>query len=164
MSYKMQAYKPKTRYIPKHKSPEKSVQLQACSYLRLQWPNVIFRSDYASGLKLSMHQAVTHKAMQSSRSFPDMFLYKPMKIAGRQYAGAAFELKKEGISIIVKIGPRKGQLVADPHIREQYLMLQELDKLGYYTDFCIGIDDFIRKANWYLSGGLETPENASLVF
>jgi len=161
-SYKLQAYRAKSRYIPKNAKSEESVQRRACSWLKLQWPRVIYRSDYASGLHLSMAQAVTHKAMQSSRAWPDLFLYQPMVIDGTHYCGAAFELKKEGVSIIVKIGPRKGQLVSNPHIKEQYLMLKELSKLGYYTDFCIGLDDFINKANWYLSGGRKKPENAEL--
>lgn len=158
----LRPYKPKPRYIPKVKKHEETVQRQACRFLRLQWPNVIFRSDYASGLKLTMNQAVAHKSMQSSRAWPDIFLYQPVVIEGRHYCGAAFELKRDGVSIIVKIGPRKGELVADEHIREQHLMLQHLDKLGYYTDFCIGFDDFVNKASWYLSGGKELPENSTL--
>jgi hypothetical protein len=158
----LKTYRPKPRYVPKNKKHEESIQKQACRWLRLQFPHVVFRSDYASGLHLTMAQAVTHKNMQSSRAWPDLFLYKPMKINGRQYAGAAFELKRDKVSIIVKIGPRKGELVANEHIREQYYMLQELDKLGYYTDFCIGFDDFVKKASWYLTGGQELPENTEL--
>ncbi len=162
MSYALKPFTPKPRYIPKNIKHEDAVQHEACRYLRLVWPMVIFRSDFASGLKLTMYQASTHKALQSGKSWPDMFLYHPITIDGKTYCGAAFELKRDKVNIIVKIGKRKGQLTANPHIREQYYMLQQLSKLGYYTDFCIGIDDFIRKAGWYLSGGVEVVDNGEL--
>lgn len=154
----LKPYQPPKRYVPKVKKHEESIQRKVCTYLRMQYPNVIFRSDYASGLHLTMAQAVTHKSMQSGRSFPDLFLFYPRKVEGKQYAGMALELKKEGTSIIVSRGLKKGQLVADPHIREQYYVLQQLFKLGYYTDFAIGFDDAIKKLDWYMG----KPENASM--
>jgi hypothetical protein len=36
---------------------ESQLQLNVCDYLRMQYPGVIFRSDVAAGLKLSMSQA-----------------------------------------------------------------------------------------------------------
>jgi hypothetical protein len=153
-------YEPKARYIPKHKKHEESVQRQVCSYLRIQYPHVIFRSDYASGLHLTVNQARIHASLQSGRAWPDLFIYHPMKIEGVQYAGMALELKKDGTTIKLKTGPNKGHLVANPHIQEQYYMLQALQKAGYWADFGIGVDDSIDKIDYYMG----KPENIGLVF
>lgn len=146
----LKPYRPKPRYIPKQIKHEESLQRQVCQYLRLQYPKVIFRSDYASGLKLTIAQASIHKRLQSGRAWPDLFIYLPQKVDGKQYAGLALELKKDGTSIFVSRGERKGQLVADPHIQEQYYMLQELNRVGYFADFAIGYDDAIKKIDHYM--------------
>ena len=153
-------YKPKPRYIPKNQKHEESLQRQVCSYLRLQYPHVIFRSDYASGLRLTENQARIHRSLQSGRAWPDLFIYLPRKVDGRQYAGMALELKKEGTTIKVSRGPQKGQITANPHVREQYYMLQALEKVGYFADFAIGFDDAINKIDYYMG----KPENAALAF
>lgn len=140
----------KPRYIPKVTKHEESLQKQVCSYLRLQYPNVIFRSDFASGLKLSQYQATQHKRLQSSRSWPDLFIYKPMQHSDKFYCGLALELKKEGTSVILKIGPRKGHLSTDPHIQEQALMLKQLNQLGYYANFAVGFDEAVKIIDWYM--------------
>lgn len=150
----------KTRYIPKIVKHEESLQKMVCKFLRLKYPNVIFRSDFASGLRMSKYQATQHKTMQSSRAWPDLFIYMPRKVDGKQYAGLALELKKDGTSIIVKIGPNKGNLVADQHIREQYHMLKALSKLGYYADFAVGYDSATSIIDWYM--GVPTLENESI--
>jgi hypothetical protein len=146
----LRPYKPPKRYIPKNRKTEESLQRQVCTYIKLQFPQVIFRSDYASGLHLTIAQATTHKSLQSGRSWPDLFIYMPRKVEGKQYAGLALELKKDNTSIKQKIGKNKGQLVANPHIREQYYMLQELNKLGYWADFAIGFDDAVAKIDHYM--------------
>ena len=139
----------KYRYIPKNIKHEESLQLQACRYMRLKYPSAIFRSDYASGLHLTAHQAVTHKRLQSGRSFPDLFIYEPRTVDGKRYAGLAIELKREGTAILLKKGPKKGQLVSNIHIPEQYYMLQELQRRGYYADFAVGLDAFTDIVDWY---------------
>ena len=154
----MRPYTPPKRYIPKVQKHEQSLQRQVCTYLRHQYPHVIFRSDYASGLHLTMAQAVVHKSLQSGRSWPDLFIYLPRKVDGKQRAGMALELKREGTAIFVTRGPNKGQLVADPHIREQYYLLQELERLGYYAEMGIGYDDAVAKIDHYMG----KPENAEL--
>lgn len=156
----LRPYQPKPRYIPKNQKHEESLQRQVCSYLRIQYPHVVFRSDYASGLRLTINQARIHKSLQSGRSWPDLFVYQPRKVEGKQYAGLALELKKEGTVIKLTKGAKAGQLTADPHIREQYAVLQQLNKLGYWADFAIGYDDAISKIDYYMG----KPENARLIF
>lgn len=144
----------KHRYIPKVTKHEESLQLQVCSYLRLQYPDVIFRSDFASGLHLTESQAAKHKRMQSGRAFPDLFIFE----SRHGYHGLGIELKKDGTTVIVKIGPRKGKISADQHIQEQYSLLQKLQRKGYYADFAIGYDNAIAIIDWYM----EKPQNASI--
>jgi hypothetical protein len=152
----LKLYEPKPRYVPKNKSHEQSLQKQVCQYLRLQYQHVIFRSDYASGLKLTVYQAAIHKSLQSSRAWPDLFIYHPRKVEGKQYAGMALELKTEGTRIKLK----NGELTTNPHIREQYAMLQALEKVGYWADFAVGFDDAINKIDYYMG----KPENIGLSF
>jgi hypothetical protein len=101
----------------------------AIIYGLLTLTNLIFRSDYASDLQLTMHQAAIQKRLQSSRSWSALFIYKP----SRGYAGLALELKQEGTVIYLKRGPRKGLLTSNPHVQEQALMLQELNNFGYFA-------------------------------
>lgn len=138
------------RYIPKTAKHEESIQLQICRYLKMQYPRVIFRSDFASGLHLTMAQAAKHKRLQSGRAFPDLFIYHPMQHKDKLYHGLALELKREGTAIIVSRGPRKGHLVADTHVQEQYLLLKQLKELGYYADFGIGFDQTVKIIDWYM--------------
>lgn len=158
--FQNQTIETRPRYIPKNVKHEESLQKQVCHYLRLRYPNVIFRSDFASGLKMSKYQAIQHKNMQSSRAWVDLFIYTPRKIDGKQYAGLGLELKKEGTTIIVKQGPRKGQIVANDHIKEQYYMMQTLQKLGYYCDFGIGYDHAVAIIDWYM--GAPKIENSQI--
>lgn len=154
----LKPYTPKPRYIPKIKKHEESIQRQVCRYLRIQYPHVIFRSDYASGLQLTQNQARIHASLQSGRAWPDLFLYHPAIVEGVRYAGMALELKRDNTSIRLKIGANKGKLVANPHIQEQYYLLKALSDLGYYTDFGIGFDDSVEKIDWYMG----KPQNASM--
>lgn len=156
----LQPYTPKKRYIPKNQKHEESLQRQVCQYLRFQYPHVSFRSDYASGLHLTVNQARIHASLQSGRAWPDLFIYLPRKVDGKQYAGMGLELKKEGTAIFLSRGAQKGQLVANLHIREQYYMLVELEKVGYFTDFGIGFDDAVKKIDYYMG----KPENIGLAF
>jgi hypothetical protein len=153
----------KKRYIPKHDKTEEGLQRRVCSYLRKHYPHVVFRSDYASGLRLTRNQAMIHKSLQSSSGWPDLFLYLPItktKENGEvvQYGGLALELKVEGTAIYVTRGPRKGKLVADPHIQAQAQMLKVLNVMGYCARFAVGYDKAIQIIDWYMGA----PENETL--
>jgi hypothetical protein len=148
----LRVQRPRKRYIPLVAKHEENLQRQICHYLRVQYPNAIFRSDYASGLHLTMHQAAIHKSLQSSRSFPDLMVLSPR----RDFYGLFLELKREGTTIIIKKGPKKGQLVASPHIREQLVMLKALRARGYYATFACGFDQAKSIIDWYF-GNIERP-------
>jgi len=135
---------------------EELLHLKVCDYLRKSYPNVLFRTDFSSGMKMSPGQAAKHKKFQKSRAWPDLFIAKPtIKIeynhyAGEQfldgYAGLFLELKAEG----VKLYKKNGQMVANKHYHEQAEMLEELRKLGYCAEFAVGYDQAIRIITDYL--------------
>jgi hypothetical protein len=124
-------------------------------YIRLQYPSVIFHSDFGSGIKLTMGQAIKQKRLNGGRrSWPDMFIAETVISKIRHddgsynaYSGLFVELKREGTRIFKK----DGKLVADEHIREQFDMLHDLRARGYAAEFGIGfeatkklIDDYMR--------------------
>lgn len=144
---------------PKRINHEESIQKQVCHYLKLQYPSVIFRSDTASGRwEYSRHDLHKKVAMHSSKSFPDLFIYEPRKVNGKHYCGLALELKKDGTSVIMKVGPRKGKLSTDKHIQEQAVMLKSLIHKGYYANFAVGFDEARKIIDWYMG----KPDNGQL--
>lgn len=120
---------------------EAVLQQQVCDYLRLQYPNVMFRSDFASGMKLTMGQAVRHKRLQSGRAWPDLFICEHRG----GFNGLFIELKA------VNIYKKDGSLLANPHIAEQAVVLEALRDRGYMAEFATGFDKATSLINWYLS-------------
>lgn len=131
---------------------EAQLQLQVCDYLRLQYPNVVFRSDVAAGLKLTMGQASRHKRLQSSRAYPDLFIAQPRY----DWSGLYLELKKPG----VKLYKADGSLYADAHVHEQDAMLQRLRELGYRAEFAVGFEEARTIIDAYLTTKAE-PDDQS---
>jgi hypothetical protein len=149
------------RYIPKRKSPELDIQQRVCSYLRKEYPHVLFHSDYSAGLGLTQHQATINKSLQFGSGLPDLYILHPGRVnptTGLRYVGLAMELKKDGTTVIIKIGQNKGRLTSDPHIRKQAGMLQRLNAVGWYGNFAIGYQASIDMIDWYF----ERPKNTSL--
>lgn len=120
---------------------------QVCEYLKIRYPRAIFRTDFASGLKLSMPQAIVHKKLQSSRAWPDLQIVEPSHPDYEQkYIGLFIELKRDGTVVFKK----DGTIRADPHLQEQAEMLERLRQRGYKAEFAIGfvqareiIDDYL---------------------
>lgn len=115
---------------------------QICEYLKLRYPQVIFRTDFAAGIKMSIGQASQHKRLQSGRGFPDLFIAQPRN----GFYGLFLEIKKEGTRVTLK----NGEISSDKHIREQFAVLYKLQELGYAAYFAVGfkqarglIDDYL---------------------
>lgn len=144
---------------------EHDIYTQIADYMRYQYPDVIYRFDLAADLKLSIGQARKHKRLQHYRGYPDMFiaetkdftrkLGEDVMAMGVKYSGLFLEIKKPGTRIFTK----KGLLVADEHIREQFDMLESLRRRGYKAEFAIGFDDAKRIIDEYLRDGRETETN-----
>lgn len=149
------------RYIPRKKTPELDMQKRVCNYLRKNYPDVVFHSDFGASADLSEHQAKLNKALQSYDKFPDLTIFKTGRVnetTGVRYIGLAIELKKDGTTVILKTGPNKGRLTTNEHIREQAKTLRKLNAEGWYSNFAIGYDQAIRIIDWYF----EKPQNTSL--
>lgn len=137
---------------------EIDLQQQVADYIRLQYPSVIFHSDFGSGIKLTMGQAIKQKRLNGGRrSWPDMFIAEQSvrhedvsdhAIGEWNYAGLFIELKREGTRIFKK----DGKLVADEHIREQFDMLHDLRARGYAAEFACGFDEAKKLIDDYMKG------------
>ena len=121
---------------------EKDIQLLVCEYIRQNYPNVIFRSDFSSGMKMSIGMAKRHKALQSSKAFPDLFIIEPRK----GYAGMFIELKRVDNNVY----KLNGELRKNKHLEEQQDMLCKLEARGFYAAFGQGYKDTINKIDNYL--------------
>lgn len=144
MGSTLKLYEPKK--IPRYNYDEDNLQRMVCNYLKLQYPSVMFRSDYAGTALEGRMQRAKH-FLQSSKGWPDMFIAKP----SRGYGGLFLELKKEGTRIYLKTGPRKGLLSTDIHIQEQAMQLQALNDAGYFARFGVGFNNCQRIIDWYLN-------------
>lgn len=83
-----------------------------------------------------------------------------MQHGDKFYCGLAIELKREGTSVVLKIGPRKGMLSLDPHIQEQAAMCKMLLAKGYYANIAVGYDEAIKIIDWYFKR--KVPQNGEL--
>lgn len=141
------------RRIPKYNS-EHNLYEQIARYLQLQYPDVIYRFDLASDLKLTPVQAVKHKRLHPERGYPDLFIAESstniwdstVREWGLHF-GLYIEIKKDGEKLTKKDGSWR-----TPHIAEQAEMLEKLRQAGYKAEFGIGfegckliIDDYLHK-------------------
>lgn len=123
---------------------ELDIQIQVADYLRLRYPNVLFHSDYGSGLRLTPGQAVKQKRLQGGRrAWPDLFIAHPMG----KYHGMYLELKKDG----TRLQKRNGDFASE-HIKEQWEMLGALTLRGYRAEFACGFDEAKKIIDEYLGG------------
>lgn len=120
---------------------EKTLQKAVCDYLRYQYPSILFNSDMAGAMKLTIGQAVQIKSLRSDRGFPDVTIYE----AKHGFHALFIELKKEGETVINKKG-----FPATPHIAEQFLIIERLKLKGYKAEFAIGFDQAKRIIDQYL--------------
>lgn len=121
---------------------EETLHLKVCDYLRKNYPDVLFRTDFSSGMKMTPGQAAKHKKFQKSRAWPDLFIAESNILA----SGLFLELKAEG----TKIYKRNGEIRQNKHLIEQDKMLEELSKKGYRARFVIGYNQAIFEIQQYL--------------
>jgi len=118
--------------IMKRANPEYQLYKQVSTYLKYQYPKILFRFDMA-GLNLSIAQAGMNKAIQCGKGYPDLFIAQ--KSFQGEYLGLFIELKPEG----TKLYKLNGEPTND-HIQDQVNYLIELDKRGYAAAFGIGFE------------------------
>ena len=123
---------------------EAELQKQVAIYIRMQYPDVIFHSDFGSGAKLSPWQARMQRIQNGGRrAWPDMMIAEPMG----NYHGLFIELKREG----ARLKKQNGEW-ASSHIAEQNIMLNELSNKGYKAEFAIGFEQALDLIDDYLGG------------
>ena len=123
---------------------EAELQKQVAIYIRLQYPDVIFHSDFGSGVKLTPWQAKMQKMQNGGkRAWPDMFIAEPKG----KWHGLFIELKKEGTRLLKRDGD-----FASEHIAEQDAVLRELNEKGYKAEFAIGFEQALNLIDDYLGG------------
>jgi hypothetical protein len=131
--------------IPKNGN-EQQVHEDVVGFLRTSYPLVLFRTDFAAGIKLPPWLARRQKMLQCRKGFPDLFIYEPvMRPEGDMYHGLALELKAEG----VELKRQNGHWQSD-HVRTQYYMLKDLSELGYAASFAVGLEQAKAVIKWYL--------------
>lgn len=131
------------RLVRRNKQEEQSIHKRVCTYLRKDYPHIMFRTD-GGGLKLTKNQAIQYASMQSCSGWPDLFI----PYASRGYHGLFLELKKEETTIYLKRNNK--QLVSDAHIRTQAATLTRLNEAGYFARFAVGYDNAVRIIDWYM--------------
>lgn len=161
---------------------ELELQAQVADYLRLQYHNVLFHSDFGSGIKLTKGQAVKQKRLQGGRrAWPDMFISEPKCISVREGydhepEGAHFygrltpnialyvchglyiELKKDGEKLYPGKRATRTFLAMDnkryktEHLQRQANMLVLLRQRGYAAYFAVGFDEAKKIIDEYLGG------------
>lgn len=139
-------YSSKKAVRSRNKRLEEDIHLRACRYLKTHHKEVDFLTDFSAGMRMSIGQAKKRKAMNSGRGWPDITILKP----SRGYYGLLVDIKKDNTSIYVTRGARKGELVADEHIREQAAFMERMNSLGYLARFAVGYKQFTELVDWYL--------------
>lgn len=118
---------------------EETLHSQITTYIRLQYPKVIFLSD-ASGLKLPIGLAVKFAKLKSGRGIPDICILEPRQ-------------NKHGLLIELKTKTpykKNGELKKDEHLKEQQQMLKRLTEKGYKAVFGIGFENTKQIIDKYL--------------
>jgi hypothetical protein len=113
------------------KKQEENLQVAVCQYLRLQYPLVIFMSDIASGLRLSIGQAVKSKKLRSSRGQPDLFIAESRP--NQDYKNGITELPSSG-SIPSGFSINIAALPKDISAKELLLMMKESGVSIHHTN------------------------------
>lgn len=121
---------------------EEILHLKVCDYLRKNYPDVLFRTDFSSGMKMTPGQAAKHKKFQKSRAWPDLFIAESNNFA----SGLFLEIKAEDVIVFKK----NGKIRKNKHLIEQDKMLKELRKKGYRARFAIGYNQAIFEIQQYL--------------
>jgi len=130
------------RRTKQNKHEETTVHKQLLKYVRLRFPNVIFRTDGA-GLKLTKFQSINFAKMQSCNRYPDLFFPEPRG----KFAGLYIEIKKNREEYLKK----DGTIRQSEKILGQLAVLWQLDKRGYAASFGGGFAECKKIVDDYFS-------------
>lgn len=124
---------------------ESDVHLQVCKYLKLAYPDVLFLSDFAAGMKMTKGMANRQTMLKSNHSFPDLMILEPCG----GYYGLFIELKRDRSALYKK----DGSYIKSEHIEAQRGCIEALSKRGYAAQFACGLDEAKNVIDTYLKDG-----------
>jgi len=116
--------------------PEQLLASRLAAYIKMNYPEVIFRFDLAADMPLPMHLAKRGKELHGkfNRGYPDLFLARCTK----KFGGLYLELKA-------------GKSIPNTeHTRRQASYHTMLRLAGYKVEFCLGYEDCTEKVRKYL--------------
>lgn len=136
-----------------NKMSESQLQVAVANHLATRYPNVLFHSDFGSGVKLTARQAAVQSRQNAGRrGWPDLFIAASRRLfpeSEKWICGLFIELKAEGVRIYKRNGD-----YASKHIAEQGKVLNALLEEGYLGVFCCGFDEAVKAIDYYLSDNI----------
>lgn len=127
----------------KKNQKESSHQLAFCKWLKLQHPDIRFRSDIQSAGKLSPQMQNIKLIIDPWRAWPDIQIYHKVG----NYCGLMIEMKRIDSGTFLE----DGSLSSQKHVQEQAEMHQFLRTLGWAVCFAEGFDQAKQKFKEYLN-------------
>lgn len=126
----------------KKKQSEWSHQLKFCKWLKLQYPNIKFRSDIQSAGKLSGAMQNIKQILDPYKGWPDVAIYHK----SGSYCGLYIEMKRENSGTFLK----DGTLSKSKHVQDQAEMHEFLRSIGYKVEIAEGFEEAKRIFEEYL--------------
>jgi hypothetical protein len=117
-------------------------QLAFCKWLKMQYPEVRFRSDIQSAGKLSPAMQNIKLILDPFKGFPDITIY----LKRGEFCGLMIEMKRENSGLYLK----DGSLSNSKHVQEQGKMHEFLRDNGWKVEFAEGMDGAKIKFKEYL--------------
>ena len=127
---------------PSTKRTEWQEQLAFCKWLKMQYPEVRFRSDIQSAGKLSPAMQNIKSIIDPFRGFPDITIY----LKRGRFCGLMIEMKRLNSGLYLK----DGSLSNSKHVQEQNEMHEFLRDNGWKVEFAEGMDGAIDLFKNYL--------------
>ena len=141
----LKSHPPKVKFRKVMQHPEYDLQVRICKYVKLKYPNLNFKSDTSSFIKLTAPQAIRNKNVQTEKfAAPDITIYKPKGV----YHGLFIELK------ILSPFKLDGNLQKNEHLEAQQKSISELCADGYKACFSWGYDMTINIIDNYMQKGI----------
>lgn len=125
------------------KFAEQDLQSDLCKWIRLQYPDTYFISDFAAGMKLSPFLANIRQSQAPSMKVLDLTI---LERRGAYY-GLILEIKTEDGTPYLKDGKT---LKSSDHLRSQQESIDLLKRKGYAACFAVGLDDAMKKVKLYM--------------
>lgn len=125
------------------RNAETKLQSKICGWMREQWPDLVFLSDFAAGLKLSPFLANIRAGQSCNDKVPDLYIFGPVK-------PLIIEIKVSDDNLFLK----DGMTLCSEHVQRQYETIKKLRKTCY-ADFGVGENDIKAMIRGYMLGKVE---------